>query len=369
MREIEIEIELDPKLASEIKKYGKFDISGCYDCGSCTLNCQLSKEPAFSVRKFIRMIIYGLKDSLKSSLEPWLCFHCGDCSEQCPRGAQPSETIRTLRRYLICVYDWTGFSRKLYTSKLWQILSLSIVAILTFAFFLWQMTTRNIESLTKLGHFVNLCCAASIVCLFFLPNILRMYYFTMKGTKIPLVLYIKHLPELISHKIVQIRFFKCPNDKSFGYIHFFFASSYVLTLIFLGLLNWFEFAKYPLYHPLVWLGYYACIVLTISSLYIIIERIRKKKLRFKYTHLSGWLFMIWMFIIPVVALVTFISKSLGLYNLASVSYVFFITILIPWILILVPFGQWMYIIYSPLGVYFATLKEEMQKFNRGGTND
>jgi ferredoxin len=58
----------------------------------------------------------GLKDKLAGYLDPWLCYYCGECSKTCPRDANPGELMMTLRRYLTSVYDWTGFSGRLYKS-------------------------------------------------------------------------------------------------------------------------------------------------------------------------------------------------------------------------------------------------------------
>ena len=64
------------------------------------------------------------------SPEPWLCYYCGDCSETCPRQANPGEVMMGLRRYLTSRYDWTGFSRLFYTSKIFEVLSILVVAAL-----------------------------------------------------------------------------------------------------------------------------------------------------------------------------------------------------------------------------------------------
>jgi len=63
----------------------------------------------------------GLKESLEKSVDPWLCYYCGECSDTCPRDANPGELMMSLRRYLTSTYDWTGLSKKFYTSKFWEI--------------------------------------------------------------------------------------------------------------------------------------------------------------------------------------------------------------------------------------------------------
>jgi hypothetical protein len=34
-------VQSDPTLLADIRRYGKFDPTGCYQCGSCTLSCDL----------------------------------------------------------------------------------------------------------------------------------------------------------------------------------------------------------------------------------------------------------------------------------------------------------------------------------------
>ncbi len=117
----------DPTLAAEVRKYGNFDPNACYQCGSCTVSCDLAKNSASFPRRIMQYVLFGLKDKLLSSLEPWLCYYCGDCSTACPRETEPGEAMMTLRRYLTGQYDWTGTSRKLYRSKAWQIAALILL--------------------------------------------------------------------------------------------------------------------------------------------------------------------------------------------------------------------------------------------------
>lgn len=120
----------DPALLGEVHKYGKFDVSGCLNCGACTIVCSLtSNGTAFSPRRDIQYVRSGLRDKLRNSLDPWLCYYCGDCSTSCPRQTETGESMMTLRRYLTAQYDWTSFSSKFYKSKVWQIGALIVVGL------------------------------------------------------------------------------------------------------------------------------------------------------------------------------------------------------------------------------------------------
>ncbi len=123
-------IKSDPTLVAEVRKYGKFDTNACYQCGSCTVTCNLVKNSASFPRRVMRSTMMGLKKLVRSSLDPWLCYYCGDCSLVCPRQTDPGEAMMTLRRFLTAQYDWTGLAAKIYKSKVWEIGSLLVGGIL-----------------------------------------------------------------------------------------------------------------------------------------------------------------------------------------------------------------------------------------------
>jgi len=119
----------DPTLLAEVRRYWKFDVTGCFNCGSCTLSCDLAGDHASFPRRATRQVLMGLRRALNESLDPWICHDCGDCSTACPRQTEPREAMMTLRRYLASVYDWTGVAGKINRSKGWHIGSLAFVGV------------------------------------------------------------------------------------------------------------------------------------------------------------------------------------------------------------------------------------------------
>ncbi len=117
-------VQSDPTLLDEIRRYGKFDPTGCYQCGSCTLSCDLVEGSVSFPRRSIRYALLGLRQPLLESLEPWVCHDCGDCSIVCPRQAEPRISMMTLRRFLSAQYEWTGIASKLLRSRAWYLGSL-----------------------------------------------------------------------------------------------------------------------------------------------------------------------------------------------------------------------------------------------------
>jgi len=123
----------DPKLKGQVRRFGIFNARGCFNCGSCTITCDLASDVDPFPRRTMQSVVLGLKDTVNQSLDPWLCHDCGDCSLTCPRDTRPRESLKTLRRYLTVRYDWTGLSRVILRSPGWEIAAFSIAAALVLA--------------------------------------------------------------------------------------------------------------------------------------------------------------------------------------------------------------------------------------------
>lgn len=68
-------------------------------------------------------------------------------SETCPRQANPGEVMMGLRRYLTARYDWTGISRRFYTSTRFEVLAILLIAALVglgFYFFHGPLVTDRV---------------------------------------------------------------------------------------------------------------------------------------------------------------------------------------------------------------------------------
>ena len=93
--------------SSDLQPQFKFEVSGmpggkpvkqCFDCGSCSGICPVSKnEPVFDPRKILHMIKFGLKDRLLSSEYLWYCSHCDTCLFVCPQNVHFSDVVGVLR--------------------------------------------------------------------------------------------------------------------------------------------------------------------------------------------------------------------------------------------------------------------------------
>lgn len=118
----------DPGFLSELEKYGTVNIESCFNCGNCTAVCPLSSSEENFPRRMIRYAQLGMREKLLSSKELWLCYYCGECTATCPREANPGEFMAAARRYAIARYDRLGLAKLLYTSAVFNVLFLTLLA-------------------------------------------------------------------------------------------------------------------------------------------------------------------------------------------------------------------------------------------------
>jgi len=380
-------VRVDPNLMKELEAFGLKDAQKCMHCGNCTAVCPLSEQGNTFPRKLIKYAQMGLKDKILQSPEPWLCYYCGECSDTCPRGADPGEAMMTMRRYLTSKYDWTGFSRKFYTSDAFEIISVIVVAVLVgLALWIFHADNPNMEH----AHINSVWPApaieladlimATILSILLLSNTYRCFSFIMGNLKfkIPLKIYILKAWELVSHFLTQKRFGDC-TDKMQWLIHLFimtgYASSFLLVTVFLAGgphiigISW-EYLMfqrdviYPFLHPIRLLGYYATFALLYGTTYAIIGRIKKEKAVYKNTHISDWTFLILLNLIALTGIMIHFARLLDWPMTTYVLYVLHIMCDVPVLVLMVPFAKWSHLAYRPVVIFLVKVKEEYQKEQR-----
>jgi ferredoxin len=357
---------VDPNLLLELKEYGDVNVEACFNCGNCTAICPLATDETPFPRNNIRLIQLGLKERMLQSVDPWLCYYCGDCSNTCPRGAEPAESQMALRRWLTAQYDWTGLAGKFYRSVKWEIgsiLLVGVLVILAFALFHGPVVTERVELNTfapvHIIHSGDLIMAGLL--LFFLgSNALRMYVFVMrrnKTLKIPWALYLTEAWNLPYQFATQKRWSSCEDHRPW-IDHMLLVSGYVLMLIIIVLfLPWFQTDKiYPIYHPQRWLGYYATIVLLYGAGRAIWGRIQKTRQMHKFSHPSDWIFPILLFTVTLSGILVHSFRYLSWPLATYYTYVIHLSLLVPMLVLEVPFGKWSHLAYRPLAIYFQAVQ-------------
>jgi heterodisulfide reductase subunit C len=91
--------QLDPKFKHEVSKIrGAEKIMLCFQCGTCTSDCPVSRFSDFyRPRKIARMVQFGLKARILSDKDLWLCTTCYTCIDRCPQDVDVANVVRVLR--------------------------------------------------------------------------------------------------------------------------------------------------------------------------------------------------------------------------------------------------------------------------------
>jgi len=370
----------DPTLLSEVRKYGVFNARGCFNCGSCTIDCDLATDAASFPRRSMQSVVLGLRDSVHQSLDPWLCHDCGDCSVTCPREAKPRESLKTLRRYLMAQYDWTGLSRRICRSPGWEIGALSFVAGLVLALvILYHLYVVHLEvsvfrsTAMGLEHMFNgityFTVAVFLLSAFFIAShAARMFTLTMRRgphAAIPLKFYLAEAKTMFLQMVTHQQILKCPAtmQKRRWIMHWLLAlGCCMMFVIKFFFLQWFQTDKiYPLYNPQRWVGYMAFAFLVLGSLDILIERARKSRPIYKQFGFSGLMLPVLLLLTALSGITVHVLRYVGLGLGAHYAYAVHLMIAVPMLLVEIPFGGSSHMMYRPLALYFAAVKERAKE--------
>jgi hypothetical protein len=321
----------------------------------------------------MRYVNLGLRESLRSSLEPWLCYYCGDCSTTCPREAEPAQAMMTLRRYLTAQYDWTGLASRIHRSARWAIganLLVGVAVLMLVVFYHLYIVGLPFSQFVSIplgvGHMFNMITVFTLT-VFFIPlfflvsNALRMYWLTMhsgNGVSIPLRLYLAEARTFILHALTQLRFRDC-TDKGRWIKHSLLVSGCLLMFVILVFfLKWFQTdSLYPVYHPQRWLGYLATGALIYATGDILLGRLKKREEAHKFSDPTDWILPVLLLLTAVTGIAVHISRYLGFSFTAHFTYALHLAVAVPMLVIEIPFGKLSHMMYRPLAIYFQNVRE------------
>ena len=221
-----------------------------------------------------------------------------------------------MRRYLASRYDWTGFARKFYTSEIFEIMAVAIMAILIgLALVIFHGANPDMEH-ARLNtvwpapaiEIADMVMAA-VLTILLLSNTWRLWWcrrWECFFFKIPIRIYIRQAWQLVVHFLTQRRFGEC-TDRMQWLVHLLIMTGYstvfLLVAVFLaGGIHVIGLSSdqiafqtdviQPVWHPMRLSGYYATFALFYGATYALIGRIRKSKTPYKNSHSTDWMFLI-----------------------------------------------------------------------------
>jgi ferredoxin len=379
-------IRVNPDLLEDLTKFGVKDAATCFNCGNCTAVCALSSESAPFPRKVIRYLQLGAEEKLMQSPEPWLCYYCGDCTETCPRQANPGEVMMGLRRYLTSAYDWTGISRLFYTSKIFEIMAILMVAgLVGLGFYLFHgpmpedRVALNVFAPNTVIEILDLILLV-VLSFFLLTNAYRMFKSVMGDAAqypelspfarqqlpnvlirgVPLRMYISEAWEFISQFATQRKFNSCgtASQRTQWFVHLLVMTGYctAFALVVIGI-RWFQRDEiYAVWHPVRLLGYYATFAILYGTTYAIMGRLKKSKPVYEHSHASDWMFLILLWLTTFTGILIHAGRLLEWPMTTYYLYVIHLMAAVPMLVIEVPFAKWAHQLYRPLVLYLMKVR-------------
>lgn len=355
---------LDSQLSSKLEKLGATRLYRCYNCGTCTAICPLSKELVEFPRSLIRYAILGAEEKLLSSPALWLCYFCGECSDNCPKDADPASFVMATRRYAIERYSWGRVASIFYRSPITS--SLGLIA-LTFIAILGLLVVKgsptfsspNLQTLVSFEviHDVGLWLGA-IVGLSALANLAIMGRFVRvkPGKNVALATRLRTwlstlIGSVVRQSIVQVDFLKCTNRNRY-YAHMALFWGFIGLGIATGIDFIIGLGKVPLYPvpPQRVLGISAGVAFTLAATYYLVKRLRKDERHVRSSHSSDWVFVTLLFLAGITGLLLtlslYLDSALAAYSLYALHLVIVFDLLV-----LAPFTKFAHAVYRPLAIW------------------
>ncbi len=382
--------KVNPEIIKDIKKYGALEITSCFNCGTCTAICPLSKEDSAFPRKLIRYANLGMKDKLLASKEMWMCYYCGECSKTCPREAKPAAFMAAARRYAIAKADITGLTGLLYKWPVLNFLIMTIVAFLLGMFMYGQRVEHRdghkiIEVFNipfSFIHDLGLGVILVAVFVFFVGGLIT-FFRSLEG-KVIVASFLKKDKKGITLKAVKEafkivvdemlvfkRFKECDAEAQSG--NKFLLPSFLHSCTAWGFMGLFgatilDFLfKDPqllvsLWYPPRLLGTISGIFLIYGTTGIIIKRLLKNEVPYSNSTFSDWWFILVLWFIGVTGFIlevlVYLPKGSISQKSADVLFVIHVAPAME-LVVMAAFTKLAHVVYRPLALFSYNLKNKI----------
>ncbi len=374
----------DPNLMATIRRYGAFDVSACFSCGTCTATCPLSTPEASFPRKMIHYAQLGLKDKLVGRPDVWLCESCGECSDSCPRDAKPSEFMIALRKYEVSELGIPALSRPLLASRRFALgflaaLSVVFLGILTLLERPADLNSVEIFSFLPEQGVEIIGIAVGIVALgTALVGVLRLWRTMARaaphasaaaaaaadGSPEGHGRWTHTIVPTLKNVVLQERTQSCASEKTAA--PWWTSRWFVHAAVFWGFLGLLlatilRFVALPIHGALVspWepvrlLGIVSGVALLYGTAMMMLRRARKVDRYTSRSTFMDWAFLVLLFLAGLGGFVTDIAQYAGLPFWTYAFMVFHLVVVFD-LLMLIPFTKFAHVIYRPLALWLSRI--------------
>jgi quinone-modifying oxidoreductase, subunit QmoC len=381
---IKIEPDLD-FVRAVVESDGGRTLKQCFQCGICSVVCNLTPDAAPFPRKEMIWAQWGLKDKLLADPHLWACFQCGDCNVSCPRGARPADVLGALREKVIEALAFPRFmGRVAGDPHSWPLLVL--LPALIFGGTMLANSGLQDHSLSAgpivygnmISHLqINLVFPffSALAALAFLVGINRMWK-ASSGDDLLGFLPQMDIPRMIAagrgvigEVLIHHDFDQCDQDRwrKLAHLLVFYAflgllATTVLAIVVLVAaedLHWDRLGAYPLnwYHPVKWLGNASAAALIAGS-WIMIQNRRAQAALGKLSSSPHDLFFLYLiFGAGVTGLLAQAFRFLGAPHLVAYSTYFLHLVLVFALLIYSPYSKFAHVAYRTIALIHQRYQE------------
>lgn len=370
----------DPSFLPQLRKYGAVNIESCFNCGNCTAVCPLSSGEDNFPRRMIRYGQLGMKDRLLGSKELWLCYSCGECTATCPRQADPGEFMAAARRYAIAGYDRLRLASLMYTSSVFNILFLLLLAAALGTFIYSFHGPMGYQSLrlfdfipSEIIHNGGIIAGLAVILVACWGSI-SMISGIKNNMPFPNGVRVNHksaILETISEIFTQQKYRRDCEAYSeaqpwylrkwflhasmlWGFMGLFLATALDFLLALTGIKptgTW-----VPIWYPVRLLGTIAGLVLVYGVTGIIIKRLSKADESYRYSTSTDWSFLVLLWLSAVSGFALEIAVYLPEPHAWSYWMLLAHLVAVGELLILLPFTKFAHVIYRTIALYIHALK-------------
>jgi ferredoxin len=381
-------MRIDTTMLRDMRTFGAFDISACFNCGNCTAVCPLSQNSIAFPRRTIRHAQLGQKDDVVASRELWLCYYCAECSDTCPRQAEPGEFIASARRFAIAGFDPTTIARRLYRSATftWALLTLvfaALLAILLAGSPGWPTGRVTSEAMLRFVpyetiHWLGLGVGVLALALTVATAVNMLWAISRAPTPgglglpeqraevFPLAAALRAFKTTLAEVFSQARYRDCDSERPTPpaplpvrrwFVHY----AIMMGMVGLALATVLDYlfktpgSYVPIWWPTRLLGTVAGAFLVYGASVAVVQRLRKADKYSSHSLHSDWLLLALLWAIGVTGFILELADYSTLSSWVGVVFLVHIALAMELILLL-PFTKLAHIVYRPLAIWFTEFR-------------